>query len=472
MATSLNILEQSQVAPPPGSLPSTTLPLTFFDIPFFHSPLIKRIFFYDFPRPTHHFLQTALPILKHSLSLALQHFFPFAANLLLPPHPLLSHIRYLPGDSLSFTVAESAADFALLTSHSPQHIGNYHPLLPTLPPSRVENDGTRVFPLMAIQVTVLPYSGFAISLTYNHLAADGNSLHHFVKFWASLCKTRGDVARASLEATFSLPSHERERVKDPNGLKLLYFQAFGIRDSKSIEFGRHVPDVFTNNIVRSTLVLSREQVDKLKKWVSLNCVTNDSGALHISSFVVTCSLTWVCMVRSEENEGNGDAVNSDDLCCLVFLADSRDRPEFSLPSTYFGNCVASCLVAMKRSEIVGENGVVEVANAIGRQIMDFKSNALRNAEMLVSEYGEITKRGKSRVIIAGSPKLAVYETDFGWGKPKKSEAAHIEQSTSISLSDSRDQKGGIDVALALETIRMNEFTNIFQEQLNNMIDKF
>ncbi|CAJ1956462.1 unnamed protein product [Sphenostylis stenocarpa] len=463
MANHINIhepvkmLEQCQIAPP-SSLPSTTLPLTLFDFPFFNADPIKRIFFYEFPHPTHHFLQTALPILKHSLSLSLLHFFPFASYLIVQPQPHLSHIRYLHGDSLSFTVAESTADFTLLTSDSPQDVRNFHPLVPALSPPRVEQDGTRVFPLMAIQVTVLPNSGLAICLTVNHVVGDGKSLHHFVKFWASLCKAGGDLA--SLETSLSLPSHERDRIKDPKGHKLLFSEIFAISEPKRerTEFAG-VKDRFT-------VVLSREQTETLKKWVSLKCGIYDSRALHISTFVVTCSLIWVCMVVSEESKQD-----SDELCYLWIPADSRDRPEFSLTSTYFGNCLTACMVAIKRSEIVGENGIVAVANGIEREIRDFKSDALRKAEMLVSDYREHVKPGKSVLIIAGSPKLGVYQTDFGWGKPKKCEAAHVESSEAISLSDCRDEKGGIEVGLALERNRIDKFTSILEDHLNN-INKF
>lgn len=204
----VKIIEQCEVAPPPGSLPSTTLPLTFFDIPWFYCHPVQRIFFYDFPYPIQHFLQEALPKLKHSLSLTLQHFYPFVSNLIVPPHPQIPYIRYLDGDSLSFTVAESEANFNLLISDSPQDVRDWHPLVPSLPSQRaVEEDGTRVIPLMVIQVTVLPNSGFSICLTFNHLAGDGKSLHHFLKFWASLCKARGDSD--SLQGSLPLPSHDR-----------------------------------------------------------------------------------------------------------------------------------------------------------------------------------------------------------------------------------------------------------------------
>jgi len=462
---SVKIIEQCQVSPPPNSLPSTTLPLTFFDIPWFFCNSIQRIFFYEFPHPTHHFLQEALPILKHSLSLSLEHFFPFASNLIVPPQLHLSHIRYLHGDSLSFTVAESTADFNLLTSDSPQDVRNWHPLVPTLPSARVEQDGIRVMPLMAIQVTFFPNSGFSICLTFNHLAGDGKSLHHFIKFWASLCNARGQFT--SIEASLSLPSHERDKVKDPKGLKFIYFQELQHFESKSMEFAGLVRDVSTNKL-RFTLVLTLEQVEKLKKWVSLKCASNDLGLLHISTFVVACSIIWVCMIRSEEKRAICFSEECDELCHLVFLADCRDRPEFSLPSTYFGNCLTAYIVAIKRNELVGEDGIVAAANAIGKEIRYLKSDPLRNAETLMSDYRELGKPGKSVLVIAGSPKLGVYQTDFGWGKPKKCEAAHIESSGSISLSDCRDEKGGLEVGLALERTHMNNFSNILEKELYNI----
>ena len=45
------------------------------------------------PHPTHHFCQTTLPTLKHSLSLTLSHFFPLAGNLLCPSPPHKPFIR-------------------------------------------------------------------------------------------------------------------------------------------------------------------------------------------------------------------------------------------------------------------------------------------------------------------------------------------------------------------------------------------
>jgi len=315
---------------------------------------------------------------------------------------------------------------------------------------------------MAIQVTTLPNSGFSICLTYNHVAADGKSLHHFMKFWASLSKA---IVKNNnnYSPPLDLPSHERDRVlKHPTAPKLTYLpeiQDFVLEVMESISLVR---DAAYANKVRTSLVMSREEVQKLKKWV---IDKSKETTPHMSTFVVTCSLIWFCMVKSEQSKRD---CTGDDLVYFIFLADCRNRSEFSLPKTYFGNCLASYAVAVKRDELVGKNGIVVASNGIEKKIRDFKSDALLGAETLIPDYSESLKPGNSFVVVAGSPKLDVYETDFGWGKPKKSDAVHIDSFGSISLSDCRDGGGGIEVGLALERSQMTDFLSIYKEQLGDI----
>nr|AFK47969.1 unknown [Lotus japonicus] len=190
----------------------------------------------------------------------------------------------------------------------------------------------------------------------------------------------------------------------------------------------------------------------------------------MSTFVVACSLVWVSMIKLEQRKGDYCvAKGSDELCYFLFLADCRGRPELSFPSTYFGNCLAFCTVAMKKDEVVGENGLIEVANAVEREIRNWKSDPLQNAETSISDYRELLKPGKSLLTIGGSPKLAVYETDFGWGKPKKSESVHLDTFRIVSMSDCRDKDGGMEVGLALEKVRMNDFINILEQQFSKVV---
>ncbi|KAL3714835.1 hypothetical protein ACJRO7_006697 [Eucalyptus globulus] len=118
--TKIKILHRYDILPPANSVPTTTLPLTFFDIPWLLFSPMQRLFFYDFPQSLESFTQTTLPLLVRSLSLCLRRFFPFASSLVLPlAPPQKPFILYSDSDSLSLTVADSAADFADLVSNEP-----------------------------------------------------------------------------------------------------------------------------------------------------------------------------------------------------------------------------------------------------------------------------------------------------------------------------------------------------------------
>ncbi|GMN61205.1 hypothetical protein TIFTF001_030288 [Ficus carica] len=112
--------------------------------------------------------------------------------------------------------------------------------------------------------------------------------------------------------------------------------------------------------------------------------------------------------------------------------------------------------------------MVAAAKAIGKEVtrlLEISSEALTEmTEKSVMKFKEVTERWQY-VSVAGSPKLGVYETDFGWGRPKKSESVHVMDSTTFSLAESRDERGGIEVSLALNKDRMSRFSTILEESL-------
>ncbi|XVF82836.1 hypothetical protein PTKIN_Ptkin16aG0082300 [Pterospermum kingtungense] len=142
---SVEVIEEvSHVCPPPGSVPTSSLPLTFLDIMFLGSPSggVKGLFFYDFRFSTSHFMQTTLPNLKTFLSLTLRIFFPFAGNLVFPPPPQLSYNLYTENDSLSFVVTESKADFNHPIGDHAQHYQEFQAFVPELPPASTASGTT------------------------------------------------------------------------------------------------------------------------------------------------------------------------------------------------------------------------------------------------------------------------------------------------------------------------------------------
>ncbi|KAJ7971834.1 Anthocyanin 5-aromatic acyltransferase [Quillaja saponaria] len=205
---------------------------------------------------------------------------------------------------------------------------------------------------MAIQITVFHNCGLSIGVTFHHVAADGRSFHHFMKSWASICRsTEGDYSS-------TLPFHDRGVVNDPNGIEMKLLNQWWSLEKEFTKDTGLIHNILAGNL-RATFALSLAHIDKLKQWVS--------GS-----------------------------------------------------------------VKCKRNELVKYTHV----NICGDICFDL-----------------------------GSPKLGVYETDFGWGKPKKSEVVHMNTTGSSALSDCKDGESGIEVSLVLDRTQMNNFNAYFEELL-------
>ncbi|KAL3714836.1 hypothetical protein ACJRO7_006698 [Eucalyptus globulus] len=473
----VKILHRYDISPPPDSVPATTLPLPFLDIPWLLCCPIQRLFFYDFPESPSSFAQTTLPLLVRSLSLSLRHFFPFAASLVLPlAPPQKPHILYSDGDSLSLTVAESAANFAEIISDEPRGATLIHPLVPQLAPP-CASDGARIGPVMAIQVTLFPNKGICIGVQFLHVVADGRSFTHFMKSWASIHKSGGDPT--CIDSDDPSPFHDRGVIKDPNGLEPILLKdwwSFVCPSPSSSPSPSPTPPTVADK-VRATFVLRKAHIDMLKTQI-LSQLKNDgldseSDPIHLSTFVVTCAFIWVCIIKSRDKEHQGhDQLSSEsgngEFCYFIFVADCRDRLGYSIPLTYFGNCLDICFISEKRSSLLGKSGLPLAARAIGRRAKEVGTGgALRGAERWIKDFK--IANNEDVVMVAGSPRQKVYDTNFGWGRLRKSHMVHIDVSRAISLAESRDGDGGVEVGLALTRVCMDHFIPLFEKGLKSIM---
>lgn len=184
------LLENCRVSPPPEEAETElTLPLTFVDIVWITFLPIRRLLFYEFTGSKPEFLEKAVPLLKKSLSHTLKHYLPSAGNLLYPLNsdenkPL---IRYLTGDSVSLTVAESTADFDNLTGYHERDADEFYELVPKME-SVKEVDGYRLVPVFGVQVTFFPNRGICVGLSNLHVLGDASSIVGFIKAWAAISK--------------------------------------------------------------------------------------------------------------------------------------------------------------------------------------------------------------------------------------------------------------------------------------------
>ncbi|KAG5224905.1 coumaroyl-CoA:anthocyanidin O-glucoside-6''-O-coumaroyltransferase [Salix suchowensis] len=411
----IKVTDHFRVSPPLGSVPTTSLPLTFFDYPWLLCRPMERLFFYELPYP-------------NSLSLTLQHFFPLASNLMCPPSPRKPYILFKDGDSIPFTVVESTLDFD-------QVIGDQ---ARDWPPTRVTSDDTRVVPLLALQVAVFPNSGICIGAKFCHVVADGTAFNHFMKSWASIFRSREDIA--CLEKSM-LPSHDRSGIKDPLELESIFTkQWWNWASSWDYDLGSTRDDQLGDK-VGVTFTISQTLIERLK-----------GARIHICGCMC---FTWVNLIKSQEKEAS-DLFDSDEVYHFVFVADCRHRLETKLPETYFGNCLAICFVPVKKRELLGEHGIIIAAKAIGGKVKELERGVLLGAEKWISSWKEISEQGRL-VTVAGSPKLRAYETDFGWGRPRKTEVPHVHAS------------GGVEIGLAISKGQMDVFHGIFEQGKQNLI---
>ncbi|KAK8602113.1 hypothetical protein V6N13_058233 [Hibiscus sabdariffa] len=462
----------SYVSPSPGSVPTSTLPLSCFDKYFlcFSDDWMQRLFFYEFQYPTSHFKETALPKLRASLSLTLQLFFPFAGKLVFPPPPQMPYVLYTEGDSVAFVAYESSADFNHLVGDHSRSNQDFHALVPKSPPAIASSrsNGCMQRPTMAVQVTMFPNVGISIGVGFSHVAADGRTLAHFMKSWASLHRCQGDLTCLDNY----LPSFNRDSINDPLRLAPGLFTMHGrifqeASSSSSSSSSSSTSNVSVNNI-RVTCKINRPQVELLKDWVNKKCMeVKPSEPMRISTFVVTCAYMWVCLIKLQQAETHQ---HPNLLSYFHFGADCREH--LKLPATYFGNCIISCLATAEKSELLGPRGILVAATAIGREILKFQEKPFKDVKESLPKIIETIERGNDIIFASASPKFGVYETDFGWGRPKKTEAVSMSSLGSLymfSTAESNEEEGGVEFGLPLAPIQLDCFNAVFQGGLQNLL---
>lgn len=456
------ILERCRVAPPleAEAAAEQTLPLTFFDIAWLHFHPIHRLLFYQFPCSKTHFLQTIVPNFKQSLSLTLTRFFPLAGNLINPLNSekgKIPEIRYVPGDSVPVTVAESgeAHDFNHLIGNHPRVADEFYAFFPDLPPPETEADSEfEKIALFTAQITLFPDKGVCVGFNNHHIVGDASSIVGFIKAWSSVAKFGRDFLTNSSD---SLPLYDRSLVNVPSGLLNLYWDQM-----KSVRI-QSPPLKFPINKVRSTYTLQKRDMQKLRDFVQ----SKKPHLTRLSPFTITSAYVWTCLVKSAAE--SGEEVAADEPEHFGLAVDSRQRMDPPVPAAYFGNCVGMVAMESTHAELKGDDGFVIAVELIGDVIsnkVNKKGELLRDADEWLAKFGALI--GKRLFGVAGSPKFDLYEADFGWGKAEKYESVSIDGEGSMSLCKSRESEGGLEIGVSLSKKKMDAFANIFSTGLKSL----
>jgi Transferase family len=399
-------IETSRVSPPAGSVPETSISLTFFDVMWLNFAPVERLFFYPFEHSTSHFISSCLPALKSSLSLALQSFVPLAGNIRLAPETTDKYeIHYSHGDSVAYTVAESDCYDELFGDH-PREISELKALVPRL--SKNESSGLK--PVLAIQVTVFSSHGLVIGTSVQHLACDGGGYVNFMCTWATIF--RSSSSNFILSADPIKVEFDRSIIPNPDSSTYTTILN-GLSGTSDFNMNGTQPG---NEMFLASFKLKGEHIQFLKE-VLLHEAEQRNITVRCSTAVVTYAFAWIGYVKAKLS-----MYETENVYC-IFAIDHRRWFQPPIPESYFGNCIGPGVVQAKLKDIVGSNGFFQACEAIGKTFDQVKKVGIQDAKDWVKVSLEIGS--KKPFGTSGSLRFKVYDVDFGWGKPVKVDIAYF-----------------------------------------------
>nr|XP_043637927.1 malonyl-coenzyme A:anthocyanin 3-O-glucoside-6''-O-malonyltransferase-like [Erigeron canadensis] len=407
----LSVLENLHVSPTPDTISdSTSLPMTFMDIQHILTPPPHTALFFKLPLTKAEFIASIVPKLKHSLSITLGHFLPFAGNLIVyATNTTMPEILYVEGDYVKVTIAECNLDFNDLTGYHPRNCDKFYHLIPLLG-NYVKTSNYVKIPVLSLQVTLFPNSGFSLVVTSHHCLTDASTLFCFMNAWASIAKCGSDE---SFLANGNLPFFGRVVVNDPERDKSSLMMA-KVETLFDKEYYQPPKLSGPSDKVRGSFVLTRTFIDQLKNSVSTILPTLP----YVSSFTVICAHIWCCLAKTFNEDGRQG---------FMFGVDARRRLDPPIPTSYVGNCIVDNMTIAKGTLLTGNEGFVTAAKLIGENLhkmLTGKHDILAN-KLIGEKLHEMAtdKDGwpKRLVVVAGTPKVRYYDLDFGWGKPEKLE---------------------------------------------------
>ncbi|CAA7055485.1 unnamed protein product [Microthlaspi erraticum] len=455
MNPSITIIDVSRVTPSKADS-SMTLPLTFFDLLLFKVHPVDRVFFYRLPDATRTLLDSVIvPKLKSSLSLALSHYLPLAGQLVWNSDDHKPSIVCSTNDAVSFTVAESNADFSQLTGNEPFPATQLDQFAPEL---RVTEDSAAA---VSFQVTLFPNQGFCIGVSAHHGVLDGKTTSMFLKSWAHTCKQANDSLPEDLT-----PFYDRTVIKSPpdvdtqilNGMKrLAQMMAGGKEPDNPKNLKILITPENSQDKFRFTFALSRENIQTLRERLKRDS-SSDSKQLHLSTFVIAYAYAFTCFVRSRGGDPNRPVG-------YRFAVDYRGRL-VDVPSSYFGNCVSTIYSdPLTAATFMAEDGFLAAARLISDSVEEVDVNMVWDIVELGKKQSA-TPFGSQALYVAGSPRFGVYGLDFGWGRPEKVDVVSIGQG-SISMAESGDGSGGVEIGFSLQKHELDVLIDLLRDGLKN-----
>ncbi|XP_061343224.1 uncharacterized acetyltransferase At3g50280-like [Gastrolobium bilobum] len=410
--------------------------LAHWDILWLSTHYIQKGLLFKKPTSPHNqqdFIENLLDKLKHSLSLALVHFYPLSGRLVThktqdPP----SYVVYVdcnnsPGARFIYATLDLTISDILSPVYVPpivQSLFDHH--------KAVNHDG-HTMPLLTIQVTEL-VDGVFLGCSMNHILGDGTSYWNFFKTWSQIFQTQGDDVPVPISRH---PIHNRWF---PEGCGQLINLPFKHHD----EFiSRYEAPKLRERIFH----FSAESIAKLKAKAN-----SESNTTEISSFQSLSAHVWRSITRARR-------LPYDQRTTCKLATNNRSRMEPPVPEEYFGNLIQAVSTEATAGELL-ENDLgwaawkvhMAVANhndGVVREMVKewVKSPVIYQMDLFMDPY---------TVLMGSSPRFNMYGNEFGMGKAVALRSGYANKvDGKVSSYPGHEGGGSIDLEVCLLPDRMN-----------------
>ncbi|CAL5042120.1 unnamed protein product [Urochloa decumbens] len=424
---------------------------------------IQRLFFFDGPDLPP--FPSIVTVLRSSLAATLAVFLPLAGELAYRPDTGDVVIDSSPAAisssrGVKFVEAEFAggADAMRPVARDDEHDAEaFARLVPALV------TGSLPAPVLAVQVTRPADGGAAVAVgvSIQHAVADGHAVWQFLGTWSAVSR-EGPAYLAAAAPGFVQPTFDRAGIRHPKSDELARDMLSKVapalpmlRSTSSSKPAEIVQQSTRTFLLRAGEILSLKQ-HILEQSRTLNNLGGEPRNPP-STYAAVTSLAWASIARAKHL-----TMRDADDAHLVISADCRNRLVSPLGDGFFGNCVKACYARAGAGELRGEGGVARAAAAIRAAIRagleeELEGGPLADAEGWTEAYAAIPK--ERVVAVASSNRFMAYETDFGWGAPRRVEMASSFAAQMVALLGARD--GAVQVSVALDAAAMGDFAANF-----------
>ncbi|PON65049.1 Transferase [Parasponia andersonii] len=378
------------------------------------------------------FMKSLLERLKHTLSLALVHFYPLAGRLkTLKTENPASYLVYVdcngsPGAKLIYATLDMTVSEILSPTDVPSVVQSF------FDHDRAVNHDGHTMSLLSVQVTEL-VDGVFIGCSMNHSLGDGTSYWHFFNMWSEIFRAQGNSTS----------------ISRPPILERWFPEGHG----PIVSLPYTHPDEFVSRFEAPQLIRERvfhfsaESVAKLKAKANAAC----NHTSKISSFQSLAALVWRSIARARNAPPN-------QITNCVMAANNRTRLDPRVSEDYFGNLVYIVKGSTTAGDLL-ERDLGWAAWKLHEAVVNYDDKTVRGLMDELLRSPRVFQTGQLHdpysIHMGSSPRFNMYGSEFGMGKAVAIRSGYANKfDGKISGYPGHEGGGSIDLEICLLTATM------------------